>query len=244
MTPFDAVVVDVDGTVCFDGHTIADDIVEALREVRAASRLVIASARPIRDLLPVLPADLHSVDLIGGNGAFRRPAGADDITVSGFTHEVRAALDDIVARHGIGALLDDAWDFSYTADPDHPLRARVDPLGSARHRPAVELANYAKGLLFTTDAAVVAELTALGVSFSVHPIEGAIDIAPPGITKASAVREIGIAHFAAFGNDTNDITLLRAAAHSVRIGTHPDLAFASLTVDEAGVAAALRATVR
>lgn len=234
----EAIVVDVDGTVCFDGHTIADDIADALREVNERSRLIFASARPIRDLLPVLPDDLASVDVIGGNGAFIRAGG--ELTVQGFDTSMRLLIDTLIAEHAIGALLDGSWDYSYTGDENHPLRARIDPGALARQRPAHELTTYAKALLFTTSDAVTARLHEMAASFSVHPVEGAIDVAPPGVSKASAIASLGIGTFAAFGNDANDVTMMRDATFSVRVGAHPALGFADRTVEQRDVAAALR----
>ena len=236
------VVVDVDGTICFDGHTIDPVILDALRAVRDGGRLVFASARPIRDLLPVLPDDLHAVDLIGGNGAFHRPPGGE-IQVRGFTAQTRRAIDDLIAEHDLGALLDGPWDYSWTGPNDHMLRSRIDPAGLARAVAASDLPDYAKALLFTTADDVIARLRALDVRFSVHPVEGAIDVAPAGVTKATAVAALGVRSYVAFGNDSNDVDLLRAASVSVRVGTHAGLGFAHRTVAAAHVASALRAVV-
>ncbi|MEF3331441.1 HAD hydrolase family protein [Oceanobacillus oncorhynchi] len=64
-------VFDIDGTICFDGKTIDSSIIQALEEIKAAGHQVIfASARPIRDLLPVLPKSLQQEKLVGGNGAY------------------------------------------------------------------------------------------------------------------------------------------------------------------------------
>lgn len=234
-----AVVVDVDGTVCFDGHTLSPAVADALRFVRDRTRLVFASARPLRDLLPVLPDDLAEVDLIGGNGAFHR-APDGEVSVRGFSAETRRDLDALIAAHDLGALLDGPWDYSYSGPADHMLRARIDPARLARHVEAHTLPHYAKALLFTTSAAVIAELSVLPVAFSVHPVENAIDVAPHGVTKASAVAALGFTDVIAFGNDANDVPLLRAARVSVRVGSHPGLDFASRTTTEAGVAGVLR----
>jgi hypothetical protein len=48
----------------------------------------------------------------------------------------------------------------------------------------------------------------------------------PGIHKWSALQKIGVApgEYVAFGNDSNDIGMLRFARHRVMVGSHPDLA--------------------
>ena len=49
-------VFDIDGTLCFDGKTIEPTIINALQTlIQQGHEVIFASARPIRDLLPVLP---------------------------------------------------------------------------------------------------------------------------------------------------------------------------------------------
>lgn len=65
-------VFDIDGTLSFDGRTIALPITQALTYlIRAHHKVVFASARPIRDLLPIIPEFEHQ-PLIGGNGVMTR----------------------------------------------------------------------------------------------------------------------------------------------------------------------------
>ncbi|EGQ1321415.1 hypothetical protein DA471_03030 [Staphylococcus aureus] len=50
-------VFDIDGTLCFDGRLIDQTIIDTLLQLQhAGHELIFASARPIRDLLPVLPS--------------------------------------------------------------------------------------------------------------------------------------------------------------------------------------------
>ncbi len=235
------VVLDVDGTLCFDGRTIADDIVEALRDVGERHPLAFASARPVRDLLPVLPEDLADSALIGGNGAFVRPARVTDVEVVGFPAPARALLDEIIEAHSLPALVDGPWDFSFTGDEQHRIFRQLDAEGLARNVPRSALPDYAKAVLFTEDPQVIDQLRAAGLSVSVHPDEHLIDVAPSGITKHSALRRLGIRDgaYTAFGNDVNDVELLRHARRSIRVGGHPALDFAHRTADRTEVAGAL-----
>lgn len=60
---------DIDGTICFDGCSINPSIKQRLFKLRQANHNVMfASARPIRDLLPVIP-EFADDTLIGGNGS-------------------------------------------------------------------------------------------------------------------------------------------------------------------------------
>ncbi|MGO5864836.1 HAD hydrolase family protein [Staphylococcus aureus] len=61
-------VFDIDGTLCFNGKSIDPSIIDSLLQLQhAGHELIFASARPIRDLLPVLPEVFHQHTLIGAN---------------------------------------------------------------------------------------------------------------------------------------------------------------------------------
>lgn len=61
-------VFDVDGTICFNGISIDPSILESLKKLKETHQLVFASARPIRDLLPIV-SEFKDCLLIGGNGS-------------------------------------------------------------------------------------------------------------------------------------------------------------------------------
>lgn len=64
-------VFDLDGTLCFRGKPLSELVVQALDSlVENGHEVILASARPIRDLLPILPAHMHHYAMVGGNGAF------------------------------------------------------------------------------------------------------------------------------------------------------------------------------
>lgn len=239
------VVLDVDGTLCFDGCTLTDDIVEALRRVGERHPLVFASARPVRDLLPVLPEDLAGSALIGGNGAFVRRAQSADVEVVGFPGATRALLDEIIESRSLPALVDGPWDFSFTGDEQHRIFRQLDAGGLARNLPRSALPDYAKAVLFTEDPRVIEQLRDAGLTVSVHPDEHLIDVAPSGVTKHSALRRLGIldGSYTAVGNDVNDVELLRHARRGIRVGGHPALDFAHRTIDRGSVAEALTSLV-
>ncbi len=230
---------DVDGTICFDGQTIEAPIVEALRRLRERTRLVFASARPIRDLLPVLPGDLHDTALIGGNGAFSRVDG--ELQVLGLSDADRAAIDDILDAHQIGALIDGDWDYSFTGDEQHQIFRQLDAGGLAHNVDRSQIETYSKVALFTTDAAVVDALSTIGLAFSIHPDQGFIDVAPSGITKHHALNRLGIedGSYVAFGNDANDVPMLEHAARSYCVGKHPALENADHHIGPEDVAPAI-----
>ncbi|GFO50862.1 hypothetical protein ikelab_01370 [Lactococcus garvieae] len=68
---YDALVFDLDGTIVFNGYEIEANILEKLRQLDEKVKIIFASARPVRDMLPPLE-DFPDNDLIGGNGSIVR----------------------------------------------------------------------------------------------------------------------------------------------------------------------------
>ncbi len=227
---------DFDGTLCFDGHTVADDVVAALVSVAARHDVVIASARPPRDLLPVLPEQLRDIDLVGGNGALWRRAGVVDCLH--FPEETRAALQDVIARRGTPVLVDGSWDFAYTGDGTHLVYSRVNRV-DAQQVDMDDLEAWSKVLFFADDDALVAELSALDVVVNVHRSEGTLDVSPGSVDKATGLLRLweGPRDFVAMGNDANDQSLFEVANWSWCVGDHEAGEWASDRVSPADVAA-------
>jgi HAD superfamily hydrolase (TIGR01484 family) len=236
-------VFDVDGTICFDGVSLDAEIVDALSSLMRQWRLVFASARPIRDLLPVLPPQFHQASLIGGNGAFCRADGT--LEVLGIADQDRRLIDRLIDKHDLRVLIDGDWNYAYTGDAAHRIFRQLDAGRLAANVARHEIPQYSKVVLFTNDPAIVNRLRDAGLSVTVHPDEGIVDIAPSGITKHQALGRLGIPDRAywAFGNDANDEPLLRHARASYCVGNHPALRFADHHLTRDAVAPAIRALV-
>lgn len=212
---------DIDGTICFDGQTIERRIEQALQRCLALGHSVtFASARPIRDLLPVLPTSLQHCSCIGGNGAFLRQQ--QGIRVTAFSEEIKEQLQQIITQHQLTYLVDSDWDYCYTGSEQHVLFQRIDPLNSAQNKVLTELTQWTKLILFTNDAQVFAQVQQLGVACYVHDGEQLIDISPANISKWHAAKQLGMTSDSviAFGNDQNDLSLFQHAHQSVCVGSH------------------------
>ncbi|MFJ2782205.1 HAD hydrolase family protein [Kitasatospora sp. NPDC087315] len=225
------VVFDIDGTLCFDGRTIDDRILAAIDGCRQAGyHAVFASARPVRDLLPVLDGAFPSATLIGGNGSLVSVDGQVRARAA-FDPATLGALMDAVERYGATYLADGPWDYAYTGPADHPIRGRVDQGNLANRVDIAELPEVVKFLVVgtadTADTADMAELAeagrGLGLTVNHHLDEGIIDFAPGSTTKWEALKWMGLSEYVAFGNDINDFDLLRNAERAVRVGSHPGL---------------------
>ncbi|MFC0598565.1 HAD family hydrolase [Streptomyces palmae] len=218
-------VFDIDGTLCFDGRTIDSRILAAIEVCeRAGHQVVFASARPVRDILPVLDGAFPDAPLIGGNGSLVSLDGQVRARAAFAPGELGRLLVE-VERFRAGYLADGPWDYAYTGPADHPIRSRVDQGNLARRVELADLPAVVKFLVVeATDLPALAEAgRTLGMSVNHHLDEGIIDFAPGTTTKWEALTSLGIQEYNAFGNDINDLDLLRNARHSVRVGAHPGL---------------------
>lgn len=215
-------VFDLDGTICFKGHPLTKEICAALDECLAMGHeIIFASARPIRDLLPVLPEKYHRLRMVGGNGAFRHAEGT--IEVNRFDKSTCKQLFNIIDEHQLPYLIDSSWDYSYTGEQTHPIYQNIDPLKSAKNVPIDLLEDVVKMVLFTNKAEIQKSLEALPLTLHLHQNEGILDLSPEGIDKWAGLQQLGVIEneFIAFGNDSNDICMFGSAKESVCIGNHP-----------------------
>lgn len=214
-------VFDLDGTICFKGQPLDEDICEALDYVQMKGHEVIfASARPIRDMLPVLPLKYQKNRMVGGNGAFTFQN--REITYQSFSAEVIEKLQSLIVTYNLSYLIDSDWDYSFTGDEMHPIYQNLDPLRTAKNKLLDELNGMSKAVLFTADERVKKELCKLSVTVFEHHAEQIIDISPEGVNKVAGLTQLGIKpnDFIVFGNDQNDLELFENADYSVCVGTH------------------------
>ncbi|MFF2091297.1 HAD-IIB family hydrolase [Paenibacillus sp. NPDC058174] len=220
-------VFDLDGTICFKGKPLSEKMVAALDTLlERGHELVFASARPIRDLLPVLPSHMHAFSLVGGNGAFVVSQGGEISTVhfeSAIADEIVRLIEVYEAEH----LTDSAWDYAYTGSHEHPIRRNIDPEQRARNVSLHELNEMVKVVILNSRnmSEMEVELQKLPVVIYRHGSEQIIDISPKGVDKWSGLQRLGMQpqQFIAFGNDANDIAMFRQAKHSVCVGEHLEL---------------------
>jgi len=220
-------VFDLDGTICFRGKPLSEPIVEALDGLtRLGHSIVFASARPIRDLLPVLPSHMRGYAMVGGNGAF---AAAEGRIVAAVRFDVRTAeaIVRLIRRYDADYLVDGTWDYSYSSRADHPIRGNLDPDGLARNLPLEQMTEMVKAVFLSSSDpdALREELGKLPVVLYRHGAEEIIDVSPGGADKWTGLQALNVksGRFAAFGNDANDAPMFRQAFRSVCVGDHEEL---------------------
>lgn len=221
-------VFDLDGTICFKGQPVSETILSSLEGLtRQGHEVIFASARPIRDMLPVIHPRFHHYTLIGGNGSLISKD--SKTTVLGlFETEKLQEIYRYIEEHEATYLMDSEWDYAYTGPADHPILQNVDPSKLARQVSFHLLPSVVKILITTAidNYGLESKLRNLGAVVHRHKNEEVIDVSPAGVHKWNALQRLGVKEkrFIAFGNDTNDIPMFRNALHSVMIGHHAELA--------------------
>lgn len=220
-------VFDLDGTICFSGKPLSEFIVQALDAlIEKGHEVIFASARPIRDLLPVLPAHMHHCPMVGGNGAFIAKDG-EVISTIHFDSQTSDRILKLIEEFEATYLIDSHWDYAYSGSHDHPIRKNVDPEQRAKNVSPSELDELVKVVFLSSlnGEQLLEQLHRMPVVIYKHGQEDIIDISPKGVNKWTGLQRLGVEpqQFIAFGNDANDIEMFRQSAHSVCVGEHIDL---------------------
>lgn len=139
---------DIDGTICFKGNAVTKEIIQALDVCHSIGHeIIFASARPIRDLLPVLPTHMHHYSMIGGNGAFIAKD-REIVEVIRFDIETVSAMRSIIEKYSLSYLVDSQWNYAYTGSESHPIYKNIDPNQLAINMNIDEIGEVVKVVLF------------------------------------------------------------------------------------------------
>ncbi|MEK4629389.1 MAG: HAD-IIB family hydrolase [Solibacillus sp.] len=228
-------VFDLDGTICFQGAPLDDQIVRALHTVQQQGHEVIfASARPIRDMLPVIPKVFHSCRMIGSNGAFTYAEG--HIEVKYLHTTIQSQIMELVVTNQLAYLADSDWDYAYTGSVEHPMYRGIDSEKKARKLNIHELNGFSKVLLFDPPAKVKKYVQTLPVTVFEYAEEKILDICSLNLNKVEGLERLGVKEYIAFGNDVNDLLMFKQAIYSVCVGSHEVGEFATERVTTYDVA--------
>lgn len=220
-------VFDLDGTICFKGVPVSDKILNSLERLRNSGHQVIfASARPIRDMLPVISKEFHNYTMIGGNGSLILSNGKIIKSVSFSLSEMKK-IKQLINEFDATYLIDGDWDYAYTGPQNHSILKNLDPLNSANLVDLDSLKSVVKVLILTSNnnELLSKKLSELDVYVNNHRNENVLDISPKGIHKWAALKMLGIdkGDYIAFGNDSNDISMFENALYTVMVGHHEEL---------------------
>lgn len=221
-------VFDLDGTLCFSGRPISKNITSSLGELeKKGHEIFFASARPVRDMLPVIDESLHHHSMVGGNGSmvFQNKK---ILSSQPFSFKTLQSVKELIQEYDASYMADSEWNYSYSGPKDHFLVPHIDVQKSAKNLPLDHLDPVLKILILTSrDFSMLFDsLGTLDLSLTRHDGQDVIDINNRGINKWSGLQELGLLQneFIVFGNDTNDIPMFEQAQLSIQIGEHEDLA--------------------
>ena len=231
------VALDVDGTILDVNGRVSERMMAALTRMRAyGARIVISTGRGIEAALPVARhVGLTDGWMICANGAITlrmdpaAPRGyevADSVTFD--PSDVIAALSSAVPD---GIIAVEALDGGFRVSrpfPDGELieDQRVVPPQEMGSEPVTRVVLRAPGM-------AVEEFSALVAGCGLYSVEYAIgwtawlDVAPEGVTKASALRALaarlgtGAERVVAVGDGANDIEMIRWAGVGAVMGSAP-----------------------
>ena len=220
-------VFDLDGTICFKGVPISKRIMDLLFELQESGHSIcFASARPWRDMLPVLDRRFHDNLLVGANGAMIVQGNQMDL-VEGIPARLARRIMDLLEEYDADYLIDDAWDYAHNLSTDNPFLKNVDINGLASRVGINEVKCFVKIVVLNCldFTALSKRLQQLDVTIHYHSKEGILDITYKQVNKMSAIKKTNFdsADFICFGNDLNDKNLFEEAAHSILIGEVPQL---------------------
>lgn len=215
---------DIDGTISENGLPVSNNIRQQLERISRSHQIIFASARPVRDMLPMLPESLHhSAILIGCNGGMAYQNGMSLFANVLSDNDVSKILS-FLNIHQIPYVLDGKWGYSLSAI-SHPFHNYIDTLSNARVlendliddgiTKILVLSNYQKDIFLS-------EINS-DLSIHQHKQEDIFDITPPNNNKFNTLQKlIGNKPYIAFGNDQNDFLMLDHAKVSVFLGERQD----------------------
>ena len=177
---------DIDGTICFDGNHIDQSIKNRLMQLNDENHKVIfASARPIRDLLPVIP-EFADYTLIGGNGSIISKNGQIEIISEINEHDINL-IKHLIKQYGLSYIIDDKFNYSTNLNADNEIYQRIDPNHTAQALHMDDIKDPIKAILlnikpddFDTIAKIL-ETESDGIELIYHFNESYIDVTAQGI---------------------------------------------------------------
>ncbi|MBM7641827.1 HAD hydrolase family protein [Streptococcus loxodontisalivarius] len=226
-------VFDLDGTICFDGQTIAQEIKDILENAHLfGHQVVFASARSYRDCIAVLGEKLAQNLVIGLNGGLAYEEGQLKLSHKLDDHVFQSALKSC-QTYNLPYFVDDHFNYSYSQADKIPFIDSVSPLGQAvlinELTQPIKMVIYMGNHLNLLDD-IIAELNSFDkCHLSYHELEECLYLNPDQTTKASTILDIIGKNYVAFGNDKNDIEMFEQSLYGVQVG---DFAYLEKYSDE------------
>lgn len=188
-------VFDIDGTLCFDGQHIDNRIISRLKQLQSYGHQVIfASARPIRDLLPVIP-DFQNNTLIGGNGSIISTDNKIKV-IDYINQDDFELIKELIVNYNLSYIVDDAWDYAANVNANNTIYTRLDPHKLAELRQLDEITHPIKVIFLNIKSHHFSEIAQHLMQHQTtlelinHSNESNIDITAHGINKYKTLQSI------------------------------------------------------
>ncbi|WP_349254227.1 HAD-IIB family hydrolase [Paenibacillus sp. RC67] len=217
----------MDGTLSFKGRPISRRIQDCLMELEQLGHFIgFASARPFRDMLPILDERFHQHLLIGANGAMAyyegKPLYFNSIPTS-LALEIIEILNDYQADY----LIDDTLNYAVQTKQEHPLLMNIAQSSLAQQVELDQINSFVKIVVLSCShfKELSERISELDVTIHYHSAEGILDITYKNVNKMTGMQQTGLqlSPFICMGNDMNDLPLFQQAQYSVLIGEYEPL---------------------
>lgn len=215
-------VFDLDGTLVFDGISIDSQLLEELKRINSSYKVIFASARPIRDMLPLL-SDFANNDLIGGNGSMIR-FNQQISTVSVLDEASVDYYKSFIINNHFEFIIDYDWDYTARISGNNDVIKKLD-IDKLAKNVAWRSKNVTKIIIFGVEEEQFRTLKLEdGVNALYHKNVKELVITAKEADKYDTLKQlIGEKKYIAFGNDKNDIYLLKNAEISVSVGNDDEI---------------------
>jgi Cof subfamily protein (haloacid dehalogenase superfamily) len=237
---------DLDGTLLRSDGTVSDRTRAALRAAEDAGLVVaFVTGRPTRWLDEVIETTGHVGVAVGANGAVIYDMEAEQVlsahllepdVLAAVAADVRAAFPRVhfAVEYGDGFAAEPGYVHDWEINPKYDRRGDPIPpplvagLATITARPAVKLLAKDADAEVDTMLSVVVDLLGTRASVTHSSSFGLLEIAAPGITKATGLAEIAASHgiaardVVAVGDMPNDVPMLHWAGRSYAVANaHP-----------------------
>ncbi|WP_347272151.1 HAD hydrolase family protein [Staphylococcus edaphicus] len=185
--------------------------------------MIFASARPIRDLVPVVK-DFKNHLLIGGNGSIISKK--NDISIiEQIPQNEFTEIKKIIKENCINYIIDGKFNYSAHVNPKNKIYRQLDPDKLANNVSMDQIKKPIKIILIDVPEQLYTKLEKIFqkyndcLSINYHKKDKNIDITAKDVNKFSTLKKvIGNQTYIAYGNDINDYELLKNAKKSFYVG--------------------------
>ncbi|MFW5742457.1 MAG: HAD family hydrolase, partial [Spirochaetota bacterium] len=231
-----AVVLDLDGTLLTGRKEVTPRTLEAVRVCLAENHLVvIATARPLRTIVHLLPSDLLECYVVLCNGA-RIVLKGECVHRNELPGGEVGRVVDAVTACGLSPAIEADDHLYMDPEPDHVPFCDYSSLASYQGIPACKVLGFSRR---PVSASLISDALPAGLNCVVTDGGTLAQIARTGCSKATACRivfeaeRIDPARTYAFGDDTNDLSLFGAVRYGIAMANAvPELKAVAYAVTE------------